>query len=191
LTFVNRRAAPSEVYFVVENEAPSLPEEPLIPVLVHILGTTVAILEALGRRALPVHRSGRVMSHNSITYSEASIPSCTARAVDLPSVGKERVMFRWFVGARRGSGRPFFCQCIDFRAAIYPLFMAAYAHLFNCKIWIFNVVMQIRHMHLCGVRQCRTAVPHRAWRRDRKRRPRSRPSSYRRKVAVARKNRCV
>jgi len=70
-----------------------------------------------------------VLSHKLMAYFEASIPSCRARGESPPRregmgsvpVERERLTGAWSALLRKS---------VDFRASIYPRFMAVYANLF-------------------------------------------------------------
>ena len=70
-----------------------------------------------------------VLSHKLIAYFETSIPSCRARGESpirregMGNVPVER-------GRPAGAWSALVCKSIDFRASIYPRFMAVYANLF-------------------------------------------------------------
>ena len=85
-----------------------------------------------GRRALPVHRAGKVMSHKLITHFDASIPACPEhRGPSTLRGGAEGAP----AACRRTTGvwRALLRQSIDSRALINPRFMAVYADLFYTK----------------------------------------------------------
>ena len=124
-----------------------------------------------GRRALSVHRAGRVMSHKLATYFDASLPSCPGRS-GAPSEWEGTGSVPVARGRPTGALWALSGQCIDFRGGFYPRFMAVYARLFLLKLlnlcelrelaWFFSskrtwVFQRERHLSLFAGRLRRCA----------------------------------